>query len=80
MLLLACSYGMYLGRYLRYNSWDIISSPIDLAIGMINSVFNPNYYKETLSVTITFAVFLYLIFEIYISFKNKLHQPKNELL
>ncbi len=80
LLLLACSYGMYLGRYLRYNSWDIISSPIDLASGMINSVFNPNYYKETLSVTITFAVFLYLIFEIYLSFKNKLHQPKNELL
>lgn len=80
LLLLACSYGMYLGRYLRYNSWDIISSPINLANGMINSVFNADYYKETLSVTLTFTVFLYLLFEIYISFKNKLQQPKNELL
>lgn len=79
ILFLACGYGIYLGRYLRYNSWDIISSPLDLVNGMVNSVFNPNYYKETLSVTITFTVFLYLIFEIYLSFKNKLLQSKNEL-
>jgi uncharacterized membrane protein len=79
-LFLACGYGIYLGRYLRYNSWDIISNPLDLVNGMVNSVFNPNYYKETLSVTITFTVFLYLIFEIYLSFKNKLLQSKNELL
>ena len=80
LLFMACGYGIYLGRYLRYNSWDIISSPIDLASGMINSVFNADYYKETLSVTLTFTIFLYLIFELYLSFKNKLQQPKNELL
>lgn len=78
-LLLICSYGIYLGRYLRYNSWDIIYSPVDLAKGMLNSVFNPNYYKETLSVTVTFTIFLYLIFELYLSFKNKLKHTENEL-
>ena len=79
LLLLACGYGIYLGRYLRFNSWDIISDPYHLAGGMLNSVFNPGHVKETLSVTITFAIFLYLIFEIYLSFKNKLMPEKNEL-
>jgi len=72
LLLLATGYGIYLGRYLRYNSWDLVTRPVELAGGMFNSVFNYSHCKETLAVTLTFTVFLYLIFEIYLSFKNKL--------
>jgi uncharacterized membrane protein len=79
LLLLASGYGIYLGRYLRFNSWNVVSDPLHLAGGMFNSVFNLSHLKETLSVTITFTVFLYLIFEIYLSFKNKLTIKQNEL-
>lgn len=79
VLLLATGYGIYLGRYLRFNSWDLVSAPVDLASGMFNSVFNPGYYKETFAVTLTFTVFLYLVFEIYLSFKNQLMLNKDGL-
>jgi uncharacterized membrane protein len=23
--------GIYIGRYLRYNSWDVVSDPLDLS-------------------------------------------------
>jgi uncharacterized membrane protein len=71
LLLAAMGYGIYLGRYLRYNSWDVFVQPVHLAADMLNSVFNPDKFINTACITITFAVFLYLIFEIYLSFKNK---------
>lgn len=79
LIILSNGYGIYLGRYLRFNSWDILSRPEELASGMYHSVFDTNCYKETLAVSITFAIFLYLLFEIYESFKKKLRQ-ENGLL
>jgi len=79
LLLCATAYGIYLGRYMRFNSWDIISDPIGLAKGVGISVFDKDYYKETFAVTITFTVFLYLVFEIYLSFRNKVILKEDEL-
>lgn len=69
VLFLSTGYGIYLGRYLRFNSWDVISNPFGLANGVFKSVFDINQCKETFSITITFTVFLYLIYETYRSFK-----------
>lgn len=79
LILLSNGYGMYLGRYLRFNSWDLISKPDNLVLTMYQSVFNLQNYKETLSITITFTIFLYLIFEIYTSFKERVGGKQNEL-
>ena len=79
MIMLSSSYGIYLGRYLRFNSWDIVSNPFELAKQIIVSMFNHNYYKETFSVTITFTIFLYLVFEIVASLKNTTTTSQNEL-
>ena len=76
-VILSNGYGIYLGRYLRFNSWDVISNPDDLAIRMFRSVFDSRHYKETFSVTITFTIFLYLIFEIYESFKKRVGEKQN---
>jgi len=80
LILLSNGYGIYLGRYLRFNSWDVLSNPDDLALQMFYSVFNSNNYKETLGVTFTFTIFLYLVYEIYESFKRKEEAKQNELL
>jgi uncharacterized membrane protein len=79
LILLSNGYGMYLGRYLRFNSWDILSNPDDLVIKIYQSVFNSHNYKETLAVTITFTIFLTLIYEIYTSFKERVGGNQNEL-
>lgn len=77
-LFAATGYGIYLGRYLRYNSWDIVAQPVNLAAGIIRSMTSASCYKETWAVTITFTVFLYLLYEIYLSFKRQT-QRSNEL-
>ena len=74
LVILSNGYGIYLGRYLRFNSWDILSNPDDLALQMFYSVFDSNNYKETLAVTFTFTIFLYLIIEIYTSFKKRIEE------
>lgn len=79
ILFISTGYGIYLGRYLRFNSWEVVSDPFSLAKGMFESVFNYGHLKETAAITITFSVFLYLIFEIYLSFKNKTLYQQHEL-
>lgn len=74
VLLLANGYGIYLGRYLRFNSWDIIYKPNELAVRMFQSVFHPDKLPETFSVTVLFSVFLYLIFELYQTLKTSASQ------
>jgi len=79
LIMASCGYGIYLGRYLRFNSWDIIANPFGLASEMLNSVLDKNNYKETFAITITFTIFLYLIVEISGSLKHNT-EDKNELL
>lgn len=64
-LMVLSAYGVYLGRYLRFNSWDIISDPFHLAHGMARSAFHHDHFKETWGMTFTFAAFLFLIYELY---------------
>lgn len=74
LVFMSCGYGIYLGRYLRFNSWDLITDPLVLADGIVNSLINENAYKETLAVTFVFGIFLYLLFELFsVTRKNKLN-------
>jgi uncharacterized membrane protein len=79
LVVLSNGYGIYLGRYLRFNSWDIITNPDELAKRIFISIFSPGHFKETFSVTLIFAVFLYLILELYESSKTSLKAFPHEL-
>jgi uncharacterized membrane protein len=37
-IVMAMSYGVYIGRYLRFNSWDVIINPLDLSRSMYHSI------------------------------------------
>ncbi|MCB4799514.1 DUF1361 domain-containing protein [Neotamlana laminarinivorans] len=58
LILFASAFGVYLGRFFRYNSWDIVSNPMNLFIDIANLLVNPEYMKESWIFTITFGVFL----------------------
>lgn len=59
------AYGIYLGRYLRYNSWDILHKPLALVTDILGSVADPSCYKASLGITLGFGTLLYLLFSLY---------------
>ena len=69
LAMLACltltSFGIYLGRYIRLNSWHIVTHPVWLARSVHESLINPFALKLTLSYTFA-LVALYMGFVEYV--------------
>ena len=53
--LLLSSYGIYVGRFLRWNSWDLFVSPLSLVRDMAGSLFELRTFTVTLSLAILFT-------------------------
>jgi len=56
------SFGVYLGRFLRWNSWDIISNPFKLLLSIGHRVVSPFDHIQTWTVTGTLTIFFYLLY------------------
>lgn len=63
-ILLLCGFGIYLGRVLRWNSWDILDHPLDLAGDIAKRILFPNQHQETWAFTLGFGVFLILLYQL----------------
>ena len=67
-------FGVYLGRYLRWNSWDIITNPGPLLVDCVQRILMPHVYYYTWAVSIGYAFVLgfgYLFFTKSIEFRNE---------
>jgi uncharacterized membrane protein len=58
LVLLLSSFGIYIGRYLRYNSWDVFIAPYSLSGDIIKILIHPAQYKSAFGMTIGFSIFL----------------------
>jgi uncharacterized membrane protein len=56
---LLCGFGIYLGRYLRWNSWDILVHPLALGRQVGVRVLFPLEYRQTWAVTLLFGTLLW---------------------
>ena len=56
------SFGVYLGRFLRWNSWDIITDPLDLAKEIAVRFFFPIEYYHTWAITLLFTSLFSLLY------------------
>ena len=52
------SFGIYLGRYERFNSWDVLTNPISLFIDIADRFIHPFNHPRTMFMTILFSVVL----------------------
>lgn len=59
------SFGVYLGRFLRYNSWELLSNPKYLFIDILNITVKPLVNKEAWLFTLLFGTFLSIGFWIF---------------
>ncbi len=73
VVIVLSGFGVYLGRFLRYNSWEIISNPKYLFIDILNIAIKPFSNSEAWLFTMVFGTFLivgYWIFKHLINNKN----------
>lgn len=61
------AFGLYLGRYLRFNSWDIVQRPVYILNKSVHIVFQ----KEVIGFTLIFGVFMWLVYLILVNFNVK---------
>lgn len=62
------AFGIYLGRFLRYNSWEIVNNPLNLFSDILNIIIQPNW--EAWVFTLAFATFLAMSYWLLKSFSN----------
>jgi uncharacterized membrane protein len=75
LIQLLCAYGIYLGRYQRYNSWDIVTNPFSLLHEIVDLFCHPFSHPRTIGVTLVFSVVLMLS---YLTLYFLTYQPKHE--
>lgn len=68
------SFGVYLGRFLRWNSWDLFVNPLPVLADIGDRLLNPLAHSRTLAFSAVFAVFFlatYLMLSAMTSFKQE---------
>ena len=58
----ASGFGIYLGRYLRWNSWDLINQPSNLIKDVLEPLLHPFQNIGSIGMTISFSIFLILVY------------------
>jgi uncharacterized membrane protein len=67
--LVLSSFGIYLGRFQRSNSWDVLVRPRTFAGDVLTQLADPNEYARVVAVTVLFTAFLtatYLVFYTFV--------------
>lgn len=64
-ILFLSSFGVYLGRFLRYNSWEILSHPKYLITDVLSIAIQPYANKQAWLFTLLFGSFLIVGFWIF---------------
>lgn len=69
-------FGIYLGRFLRWNSWDLLTEPRGVAYDILSRVANPADHPGTVAVTVLYASFLVLAYVTLVLF-GRTHQSRS---
>jgi uncharacterized membrane protein len=56
------AFGIYIGRYLRFNSWDILTNPFSLFEEISGMLLNPSDYIYAWGMIFCFSIFTTLIY------------------
>ncbi|PKP15335.1 MAG: DUF1361 domain-containing protein [Bacteroidetes bacterium HGW-Bacteroidetes-23] len=59
-ILYLTAFGIYLGRFLRFNSWDLLSNPIDLFSSCVDCLF----MRDVQNFTLDFGTFLLVLYSV----------------
>ncbi|HEY6073228.1 MAG TPA: DUF1361 domain-containing protein [Anaerolineales bacterium] len=68
------SFGVYLGRFVRFNSWDFLQAPGEIAISILGLVIDPSL--RLIAFTFLFAVFYLFVYLTLYSFGHLLQEKE----
>ncbi len=71
------SFGVYLGRFQRWNSWDIIHNPLALGADIMECFISPEMHIRTWGITMILSVLFYLIYGFSKILPHSFQQNKN---
>ncbi|MBP1165912.1 putative membrane protein [Chryseobacterium sp. PvR013] len=83
LFLFMSSFGVYLGRFLRWNSWDVLNNPFGLFSDIVVRLIYPMEYTKTWGVTVLMGImlnFMYFTFKWAGTNDAKELQPENKSL
>ena len=60
--LMLCGYGVYIGRYSRFNSWDIVTKPHRILIDSAYQIRHPFQNYHVWAFTVLFGVMLAIVY------------------
>ncbi|MBC7582111.1 DUF1361 domain-containing protein [Aeromicrobium sp.] len=63
-VILVCSFAIYLGRDLRWNSWDILTNPGGLLFDVSDRLMHPAAYPEMMLTTAIFFILMCMFYGI----------------
>ena len=72
--------GVYIGRYMRFNSWDVITNPFQLIKDILDLALNPVAHKYAWGMVFCFSIFMTLLFFTLISAKKESAHFREELI
>lgn len=64
------AFGVYIGRFLRYNSWEILSKPFQIFKAIFNMITQPISNQEVWLFTFSLSLFLWLGYFVFNKLKN----------
>lgn len=70
VILFLSAFGVYLGRFLRYNSWEILNRPFKIFKDIMTIILHPNQNAEAWLFTLLFGTFLTVIFWLFQQLKS----------
>lgn len=75
---LVCSFAIYLGRDLRWNSWDVLTNPGGLLFDISDRLMHPAAYPQMLLTVLSFFVFLASVYGLTWKGIQLLRQPTDK--
>ncbi len=65
LAIILSGFGIWLGRYLRFNSWDIIQNPMSLVKSVFEPILQPTQHPKAWGITIGYGLFFIICFLLF---------------
>lgn len=62
-IMIASGFGVYLGRFQRWNSWDIVTQPLSLLKDITGHLIHPFRHADSWEISLLFGIWMYLVYQ-----------------